>query len=228
MTSTAEKSAITLPLITLIGSLTACIYLVGMALDLATVQFVVKGIPVLAMAAWVWREPGAERRIAVGLIFGAMGDVLLNTPGAFVLGMLAFAIGHSLYVWAFWRWQATFFVVLAVPVVIYLAFALQLMLPGTAELTIPVVVYMSIIGAMLWRAAAVAAPSPSHTASPSRAARWLPLAGALLFAFSDTLIGINRFAQPLTGAAFPIMLTYWGGQWLIAASAIVRAPSHSD
>ena len=50
--------------------------------------------------------------------------------------------------------------------------------------------------------------------------RWGPLAGALLFGFSDTLIGIHRFAQPLPGAAFAIILTYWAGQALFAATAI--------
>lgn len=226
MNANTENPAITLPLLALIGSLTAAIYLVGMALDLTTVQLLVKGIPVLTMAAWVWLQKDAERRIAIGLVFGALGDILLNIPGAFLPGMMAFAIGHGLYVWAFWRWQSSLCAVLAIPVALYLAFGLQLMLPGTAELTVPVVGYMSIIGAMLWRAAVVG------TASNSRlAVRWLPLAGALLFAFSDTLIGINRFAQPLPGSAFPIMLTYWAGQWLIAASALVRcqtAPSHSD
>ncbi|MBL0076163.1 MAG: hypothetical protein IPP41_09620 [Rhodocyclaceae bacterium] len=37
----------------------------------------------------------------MGLIFGAIGDVCLAIPGAFVAGMLAFAIGHGLYAKAF-------------------------------------------------------------------------------------------------------------------------------
>ncbi len=54
--------------------------------------------------------------------------------------------------------------------------------------------------------------------------RWGPLAGAILFGFSDTLIGIHRFHQPLPGAAFAIILTYWMAQALFAATAIARKP----
>ena len=50
--------------------------------------------------------------------------------------------------------------------------------------------------------------------------RWGPLAGALLFAFSDMLIGINRFTRPLPGAAFAIILTYWTAQALFATTAL--------
>jgi len=49
------------------------------------------------------------------------------------------------------------------------------------------------------------------------------LAGALLFGFSDFLIGIHRFHQPLPGAAFAIILTYWAGQALFAVTAIKRS-----
>ncbi|MBK9520785.1 MAG: hypothetical protein IPO13_04025 [Rhodocyclaceae bacterium] len=52
--------------------------------------------------------------------------------------------------------------------------------------------------------------------------RWSPLLGALLFGFSDSLIGINKFVTPLPGAAYPIILLYWAGQGLIAAAAVVR------
>ena len=78
-------------------------------------------------------------------------------------------------------------------------------------------VLLLVIAAMIWRAAACAL---ALRASPLL--RWGPLAGALLFGFSDTLIGIHRFAQPLPGAAFAIILTYWAAQALFAATAIER------
>lgn len=214
MTSIDSRSTTAAPFLALIGSLSICTFLVGLALDLSMVKLVVKTFPALALATWVW-QAGAERKIALGLFFGAVGDLCLALPGAFLPGMVAFAIGHGLYVWVFWQWAPRMQGLLALPIVVYLGFALTLMLPGTGELTIPVVLYMSIIGAMIWRAAAVAS---AHNIDP--VARWVALLGALLFAFSDTLIGINRFATPLPGVAYPIILTYWGGQFFIAASAV--------
>ncbi len=100
---------------------------------------------------------------------------------------------------------------------IFAATGLWLMLPGAGALTLPLVVYVLVIGAMIWRAAACAL-EPQDDAL----IRWGPLAGAVLFGFSDMLIGIHRFHQPMPSAAFAIILTYWAGQTLFAATAIRR------
>ncbi len=42
--------------------------------------------------------------------------------------------------------------------------------------------------------------------------------GACAFVFSDSLIGIDRFVSPFAAAEYLIILSYWLGQWLIAAS----------
>jgi uncharacterized membrane protein YhhN len=96
------------------------------------------------------------------------------------------------------------------------------MLPGAGALAVPLAIYVFVIGAMIWRAAACALD-----ATEDLLLRWGPLAGAILFGFSDMLIGIHRFAHPLPGAAFAIILTYWAGQTLFAASAI-RAGAGTD
>lgn len=201
------------------AALAACLYLVGMALDLFWLKLLTKPWLVLALAGAVWSRAGigAGRRIAWGLIAGAAGDVCLALPHAFLPGMIAFAIGHGLYVAAFLKWNRTPALVLLAPVSLYAGTGLWLMLPGSGALMIPLLVYVTIIGAMIWRAAACALDPREDILL-----RWGPLAGALLFAFSDTLIGIHRFAQPLPGAAFPIILTYWAAQALFAATAIKR------
>ncbi len=204
------------PMLLLVGALAASLFIVGLALDLPALRLATKTLPVLAMAAWVF--PHGDRRVGWGLVFGAIGDFCLALPGGFLAGMVAFAIGHGLYVWAFVHWQRTMHLALAVPVVAYLATVMTLMWPGLGNMAAPVVVYMSIIGLMIWRAAAVAQGRTGDDVP----ARWAALGGALLFGFSDTLIGVNRFAQPLAGAGYPIILTYWAGQWLIARAAVAR------
>ncbi|MEG2393033.1 MAG: lysoplasmalogenase family protein [Pseudomonas sp.] len=43
--------------------------------------------------------------------------------------------------------------------------------------------------------------------------------GAVAFVFSDSVIGIDRFVAPFHAAPYVIILSYWLGQWGIAASA---------
>jgi alkenylglycerophosphocholine/alkenylglycerophosphoethanolamine hydrolase len=203
--------------LTLTAALTACLYLIGLALDMFWIKLLTKPWLVVALAVAVWRYAGtgAGRRIAWGLLAGAVGDVCLALPNGFLPGMIAFAIGHGLYVAAFLKWNRAPALALLVPVSVYVGTGLWLMLPGAGAMTLPLVVYIIIIWAMIWRAAACALAPRENLLL-----RWGPLAGALLFGFSDTLIGIHRFAQPLPGAAFSIILTYWAGQALFAATAI--------
>ncbi|OHC65566.1 MAG: hypothetical protein A2040_13765 [Rhodocyclales bacterium GWA2_65_19] len=199
--------------------LAACLYLVGLALDMFWLKLMSKPWLVVALAVAVWHHAGngAGRRIAWGLLAGAVGDVCLALPNAFLPGMIAFAIGHALYVAAFVQWSRSPALILLAPVSVFAGTGLWLMLPGAGTFTVPLVIYVVVIAAMIWRAASCAL-EPQENAL----IRWGPLAGALLFGFSDTLIGIHRFAQPMPGAAFSIILTYWAGQALFAASAIRR------
>lgn len=201
------------------AALAACLYLIGLALDLFWLKLLTKPWLVIALAAAVWSRAGtgAGRLIAWGLLAGAAGDVCLALPHAFLPGMIAFAIGHGLYVATFLQWNRAPALILLAPVSVYAGTGLWLMLPGADALALPLLIYVLIIAAMIWRAAACAL-DPRE----SLLLRWGPLAGALLFGFSDTLIGIHRFAQPLPGAAFSIILTYWAAQALFAATAIRR------
>jgi alkenylglycerophosphocholine hydrolase len=204
-------------LLTVSAALAACLYLIGLALDLFWIKLLTKPwlVVALAVAVWHYAGTGAGRRIAWGLLAGAVGDVCLALPNGFLPGMIAFAIGHGLYVAAFLKWNRLPALALLAPVSVYAGTGLWLMLPGAGALTLPLVIYVIVIWAMIWRAAACAL-----TPRENLLLRWGPLAGAVLFGLSDTLIGIHRFAVPLPGAAFPIILTYWAGQALFAATAI--------
>lgn len=206
-------------LLILCAALAACLYLIGLALDLFWLKLLAKPWLVLALAVAVWRQAGAGagRLVSWGLMAGAAGDVCLALPHAFLPGMIAFAAGHGLYVAAFLRWNRAPAPLLLVPVALYAGTGLWLMLPGAGALALPLVIYVIVIAAMIWRAAACALQTRANLL-----VRWGPLAGALLFGFSDMLIGVHRFAQPLPGAAFAIILTYWAGQGLFAATAIDR------
>ncbi len=206
-------------LLVVVGALAACLYLVGLALDMFWLKLLAKPWPVLVLGFAVWQSGNgrAARLVAWGLFFGAIGDVCLALPDAFLPGMIAFAIGHGLYIAAFLRWNREPALALLAPVLLFCAIGLGLMLPGAGAFAVPLAIYVMAIGAMLWRAAACAlAPDGDLLV------RWGTLAGALLFGLSDFLIGIHRFHQPLPGAAFVIIVTYWMAQALLATAAIRR------
>ena len=80
-----------------------------------------------------------------------------------------------------------------------------MMLPGLGPLLIPVAVYVLIIAIMMWRASIYTIHNKHMQ----------PLLGALFFALSDSLIGINRFSIAFDGARYAIILTYWLAQFLL-------------
>ncbi len=78
----------------------------------------------------------------------------------------------------------------------------------------PVAVYVAVICAMMWRAAARLGGDAALVFG-----EWTALGGAVLFAASDTLIALDRFHASMVGVRYPIILLYWIGQWGIALSA---------
>jgi uncharacterized membrane protein YhhN len=175
---------------------------------------------VLALLGWLHDAPPSEYRrwISLGLIFSLVGDVLLAWPqDLFVFGLGAFLLAHLAYLKAYLsdcRRLAVLPLILAFGVG---AVLLGILISnGLGPLLVPVIVYGLAISAMLWRALARVG-----TDVPKRSAL-LAAAGAVAFVFSDSVIGINRFVMPFHAAPYVIILSYWLGQWGIAASAFTQ------
>ena len=131
-------------------------------------------------------------------------------PGRFVAGLATFLCAHVAYTAAFLRDERRLRLERALPFAVWLLAAFAWIRPGLGDMTVPVVVYMLAIGAMMWRAAARWGAHPGAASA---------LVGAALFGLSDTLIAIDRFRAPIPGARYAIILLYWAGQTGIAASA---------
>ena len=194
----------------------ALLYVAALAVDAPALRLPSKPVPALALAALVLcgRRDAYAAAVAGGLIFSALGDVLLEVPGHFVAGLATFLCAHLAYTAAFLLDERRLRLERALPFALWLLAAFVWIRPGLGEMTVPVVVYMLAIGTMLWRAAAQWGAHPGAAVA---------LAGAILFGLSDTLIAIDRFRAPLPGAPYAIILLYWAGQAGIAASA--RGPS---
>lgn len=200
----------------------AATYVYGLTVHATLLCLLVKPMPVLALLGWLHDAPPSEYRrwISLGLIFSLVGDVLLAWPGdLFVFGLGAFLLAHLAYLKAYLSDCRR-------PALLSLALASGLgatllgilISSGLGPLLVPVIVYGLAISAMLWRALA-----RLGTEVPERSA-WLAAAGALAFVFSDSVIGINRFVAPFHAAPYLIIISYWLGQWGIAASAFSQKP----
>ncbi len=181
-----------------------------------------KALPILLLAWTVSGAgdvvaPGYGRLVAFGLVASAVGDVCLVSARGFVPGLSSFLVAHVLYLLAFLpagegaAWPALVGLGLFVPV-----FFSRLLPHVPASLRAPVVVYVGVIAAMAW-AAARRAGTP-ETPAPSDV---LALAGALSFMTSDAILAWDRFARRLPFGHGWVMITYYGAQVLIAASATV-------
>ncbi|HUS25364.1 MAG TPA: lysoplasmalogenase [Candidatus Binatia bacterium] len=152
--------------------------------------------------------------VLAALVLSLAGDVCLMFEDErwFVAGLSSFLLAHAGFVAAFLSgvsqvelpgWLAL--------VVLYAAVLLWAMLPRAGALKLPVLLYCVVLGAMVFAAAA------RFEALPGRASR-LALAGALLFLFSDSALGLRRFVRRYRHAQPVILATYWTAIGLIAAS----------
>ena len=82
------------------------------------------------------------------------------------------------------------------------------------SMRVPVLLYVIVICAMLWRAAAQIGEDPTGALRP-----WLATIGAVLFALSDVMVAWTRFVDPDAALKLPLMLLYWLGQTAITGSS---------
>jgi uncharacterized membrane protein YhhN len=172
----------------------------------------------LALAAAAHPIVRERRWLMLALVFSAAGDVMLAIPwwaASFVLGLAAFLLAHLCFLGALvpWAWKSrgsdrsrarllAVAVMCATCVGLLVWFWPQL---GRDGLTIPVTVYMAVLGAMV--CAALLARLPTLFTA----------VGAVFFAGSDAMIGIGRFVLGSEALAVPIWWTYAAAQVLITA-----------
>lgn len=160
----------------------------------------------------------------------ALGDITLEgmyiSPSAeipwFAVGLGCFFVAHLFYIALFVQMSRATKVWPLGLMLIYSSGMLWLCLPNIGAMLIPVAAYMLVISVMVWRAACVSLDAPNT----DNFLRWLPVAAAVVFALSDSLIAINRFVAPFESARYLILISYWLAQFGIAYTAITWRPSH--
>lgn len=206
-----------------LGLVSVVLFVFGLLTDTFWMRVLVKPIPVWVCALLVisYRSGSMGRRVAIGLVVSGVGDVLLELsfPGSFIAGMIAFLVGHVMYAWAFFKEASERRLLEFLPFLVWGGCIGALAWSGLGVLRIPVMVYMSVILVMMWRATVfVAQKRATHGIWI-----WLAMVGALFYGLSDSLIALNKFHQSLAYVRPPISLTYWIGQAMISLVSVKLA-----
>ena len=156
-------------------------------------------------------EGSAKNWMLLALVFCLIGDIALMFEGdmPFIAGLLAFLIGHALFIAVFLEWQPVWSLPAWWPVMaIYALVMLVWLLPRTGKLAPAVFVYMAVIFTMAFAAANVS-PILGWQGKP------LLMLGALLFVLSDSILAIDRFIKPLPLGHALTLATYYSALWCI-------------
>lgn len=171
------------------------------------------GCMVFLIGAALAMDPadGAARvALVVALVLSMVGDVFLMLPGReqgsdgpnlFVAGLASFLLAHVAYVVAFVLdgVDPADALLGLIPLAFIGVFAARPIIQGVRsstepELATPVTAYIGVISAMVLAAFG--------------AGGFLAIAGALLFAFSDSLIALGRFVRPREWYPLAVIATY--------------------
>lgn len=189
-------------------------YLAGLATDSFLLRLVAKPWPVIALARWVTLARPRYGIIAAALYAGAVGDVLLEvSDSTFLAGVVAFLVGHLLYLGGLLRETTTLRPERAIPPLLVFVVMVGLLAQEIGTRAVPFAVYGLALAAVVWRAAArIGEPGIDR-----RLAIYGTL-GAASFMVSDAFIAIDRFLGDVPAGRWVIILTYWMGQAGLAAS----------
>ena len=207
------------------------IYLILLLLNWESTAFPLKAFLMPALIAAVYFHPDfTSKKLLLGaLIFSWIGDVVLMfqsmNPLFFIGGLIAFLIGHIIYLMLFNKEKrsdmpqnSSFMRIGFIAIVAYLIVMLSLLYPHLGSMSLPVTVYALTISAML----ATAIMGYSGWESPANA--WI-LRGAILFVMSDSILAFNKFYQPIWLASFFIMITYLAAQYAIVVG-VLKLPKY--
>ncbi len=162
-----------------------------------------------------------KKWIIAALFFSWGGDVLLIFQGQknifFLLGLTSFLLAHIFYIVFLQNIRLAekihSNILLLLIVVIYYAVLISWLSPYLGDMKLPVRIYGVVISLMLLLAMHMLFIKNKISG------KWMMI-GAVLFVISDSVLAVNKFYQPFSGASLIIMLAYGLAQLFIIEGAI--------
>ncbi|WP_443938996.1 lysoplasmalogenase [Pedobacter sp. MW01-1-1] len=207
-----------------------CADLIAIYAENALAVGFIKPLITIVLMAWVWSATQLKgrfhKRVLMGLLFALAGDVALLYQGVdpkfFMYGLAAFFLCHVFYIRAFAldHWsnpeQKNPYFLWAVGVLgifcVGLFFYLQ---PHLGGLQFPVLAYAIVISVM-------AIMAINRYGKVNITSFKLIMYGSLFFVFSDTVLAVSKFVNPIPQSSSLIMASYMIAQYLIAYGTVER------
>jgi len=201
-------------------AISAAAVLSGLLFDLQSLYLAAKPLLMITLLLYFVSAtrgyPPWRVYVAAALVFSWAGDVFLISSEWFIQGLVAFLIAHVFYIIAYHKTGAAVGELRPLDIlkfVVYGVVLIGLIYPGLGDLLIPVLIYALVLLSMgIWahkRRGATNANSFKLVAS-----------GAILFALSDGLIAVNKFAFEIPAERILIMSIYMTAQYLIVQGLI--------
>lgn len=154
--------------------------------------------------------------VMAALVFSWGGDVFLISSEWFTAGLVSFLIAHIFYIIAYQKTGAASGKLKPLDIIkfiVYGAVLIWVIYPGLGDLLIPVLIYaLVLLGMGVW--------AHKRRGATSSASFQLVAIGAILFALSDGLIAINKFAFEIPFERVLVMSIYMTAQYLIVQGLI--------
>jgi uncharacterized membrane protein YhhN len=198
------------------------IFLVVRSIGNPTLEYVLKPC-IMLLLGWYAYQNHADNPVKTlllsAILFSWLGDIALMFGGGFLYGLGAFLVAHVAYIALFARQTTHFNTQLMIPTLLVISYAMGLfwyLRPHLGGLQIPVFIYSLVLMTML-----LFALHHSQTILKPNF-NWI-LIGAIFFVLSDSLLAINKFAQPIKAGGLWVMLTYGLGQLWLVMGCVVAA-----
>jgi len=154
--------------------------------------------------------------VVAALVFSWAGDVFLISSDWFIAGLISFLIAHIFYIIAYQKTGAANGQLKPLDILKFVAYGILLIwiiYPGLGNLLVPVIIYaLVLLGMGVW--------AHKRRGETSAISFKLVATGAILFALSDGLIAINKFAFEIPAERILIMSIYMAAQYLIVQGLI--------
>jgi len=208
-------------LLTALVAAGAFLHLYGTAFHTRQLAWPFKPFPVFILLLYLTLQPHQSFYtilIATGLFFSFIGDIfLLQEDRFFIQGLVSFLVAHLFYIGGLvlqTGWQPIHIIPF---ILIFVAFWMifRRIQDNLKSLTLPVILYIIVIGVMVWRAFC----RLGYQDILGDGVWWTAL-GALLFMTSDLFLALHKFDRPLKNRDNCVMIPYYLGQYGMALSAL--------
>lgn len=201
-------------------AVSAAAVLLGLLFDQQAVYISAKPLLMITLGLYFFSATTGYPRwrvyVMAALVFSWAGDVFLISSDWFIAGLVSFLIAHVFYIIAYQKTGAATGQLKPVDIVKFVIYGVVLIwfiYPGLGDMLIPVLIYaLVLLGMGVW--------AHKRRGATSNDSFKLVALGAILFAISDGLIAVNKFAYPIPAERILIMSIYISAQYLIVQGLI--------